>query len=240
MARGIFPRELAEAILPRVWERVQIDPNNPSSWTQQFLILQEVISDEPIPQIFQDRYQEIIDDLCGASRWDASNGLGYWPITFPNFSGDPWSPSGNWHVDHTADERYFNPPKLGLIALHFFSDIAPNGGGTAIRVASHKHVARVLAKAGPEGLPEMEFSRCAVAATRHLTYVEATGQMGDVLFLHPFSVHSASFNNSNRIRVLGHKLFHLSNPVNPAEKNRVEPSLVERATCDVAMLYSGV
>ena len=229
IARAVFPRELAEAILPQVWARLSIDPTNPSTWTHSFVILKEILLDEPIPQIFKSRYLEIIDDLCGASRWEASSGVGYWPISFPNFSGDKWRTTEKWHLDYTADERCFNPPKLGLIAFHFFSDIVPGDGGTAIRIGSHKSVARILPQIGAEGLPKLEFSRHAAATTNHLPYLEATGRIGDVLFLHPLTVHSTSFNNSNRIRVLGHKLFHLSTQMNLPRKNRADHSLVERA-----------
>jgi hypothetical protein len=228
IARSVFPRELADPILPRLWSRLNIDPADPSTWTQSFMILKEIFSDEPIPQIFKNGYREIIDDLCGACRWEASNGMGYWPISFPNFSGDQWRSSEKWHLDYTADERCFNPSKLGLIAFHLFSDIAPGAGGTAIRIGSHKLVARILAQIGAQGMAKLEFSRLAVAATNHLPYLEATGQIGDVLFLHPLTVHSTSVNNSNRIRVLGHKLFHLSDQ-NRARKNLADRSLVDRA-----------
>lgn len=230
VVRRVFSRNLAEDILPLVWAKLDIDPNNPAAWTQSYVILKKVLHDEPIPQIFTHRYVEAVDDLCGMGRGELSNGVGHWPIAFPGFGQTHWQPLQNaWHLDSNTDRHCLNSPKLGLIALHLFTDIAPGGGGTAIRIGSHRYTARILAEAGAEGVPKLELSRRAAAATNHLPYREITGQAGDVLFMHPFTVHAGSTNTSARVRVLGHKLFPLREPMNFERNNPSDYSPVELA-----------
>lgn len=225
----VFSRDVAPAILLRIWKALNIDPKNPTTWPQSFVILKEVFHERPVPQIFTPRYIGTVDDLCGSARWRASEGVGYWPVSFPDFSRAPWQPSGKWHIDCSTEERYLYPPRLGLVAFHLLSDIAPGAGGTAIRVGSHCHAARVLARAGTNSMTNLEFSRKAVAATNELPVQEATGQVGDILFLHPLTVHSTSFNHSDHIRTLGHKLFHLLEPMNFERNNFADFSPVELA-----------
>ncbi len=230
VVRRVFSHDLAEEILPLVWAELDVDPNNPATWAQSYVILKKVLYHEPIPQVFTHRYVEAVDDLCGIGRGELSNGVGYWPIAFPGFGQTHWQPWQNaWHLDSNTDYHYLNSPKLGLIALHLFTDIAPGGGGTAIRLGSHRYTARILADAGAQGVPKLELSRRAAAATNQLPYREITGQTGDVLFMHPFTVHGRSMNTSDRVRILGHKLFQLREPMNFERNNPIDYSPVELA-----------
>ena len=228
IVRKVFPRNLAKDILSFVWAELNMDPNNPSSWTQLYIILKKIFYQEPIPQIFTQRYNEVVNELCGHGKWECDTGVGYWFINFPDFNKSLWCPMQNaWHIDSNTEYHVLNSPKLGLLAFHLFTDIAPDGGGTVVRIGSHKYSARILAKAGPEGLEQTNFSRQTVNATKHLPFVEITGQCGDVMFMHPLTVHTHSVNISNRVRVVGHKCFHLFEPLNFKRQNPVEYSPVE-------------
>lgn len=75
----------------------------------------------------------------------------------------------------------------------------------------------------------MDFSRQTVKATSHLPFKEITGHCGDVLFMHPLTVHTRSSNILNRTRIVGHKFFHLFEPMNFNRQNFHEYSPVEVA-----------
>jgi len=228
VVRQVFPRDLAKDILSSVWAEIDLDPHNPYFQNQLYVILKKVLYQEPIPRIFTQRYIEVVNELCRQGRWECDKGVGYWFITYPDFSKSIWYPIQNsWHIDSNTEYHVLNSRKLGLLTFHLFTDISPGGGGTAVRIGSHKYSARILAKAGPEGLEQTNFSRQTVNATKHLPFVEITGQCGDVMFMHPLTVHTCSVNISNRIRVVGHKFFHLFEPLNFKRQNPVEYSPVE-------------
>ena len=228
MVKNVFPYELAEKIILLIWEELGIDPNNPATWKQSYIILKKILHQCPIPQIFTQQYVEVVNKLCGLGRWESDNGVGYWFITFPGFHQSLWCPSQNeWHLDGNTEYSILKSSKLGLIAFHLFTNISPRGGGTVVRIGSHRYTARILGEAGPEGVSQIELSRKAVSTTKHLPYVEITGQCGDVMFMHPLTVHTRSLNISKQVRIGGHKFFHLYESVNFERKDPGEYSPIE-------------
>jgi hypothetical protein len=230
VVREAFSRELAEPILSMVWAELNIDPNDQSTWTSPKIILRKVLETQPAPQIHTQRYLGAVDDLCGSGRWEATSGVGHWPILFPGFASPPWRPpEGGWHVDINLDHHCINSPELGLLCLELFSDIEPGGGGTAVRAGSHRYIARILAGAKPDGLSGRELVLHARTATEHLPVVETNGHAGDILLLHPFTVHAASPNTGDRVRIAAIKLIRLYEPMNLERQDRGDYSPVELA-----------
>jgi hypothetical protein len=228
VARNVFPGNLAEDILTFVKEEIN-HQNQDSPQDSLFLIHKKVYYSDKISKIFTPRYIEIINELCGQGKWEFDKGIGYWFISYPDSNKSIWQPVQNaWHIDSNTKQHILNS-KLGLLAFHLFTDILPGGGGTAVRIGSHKYSAHILEKTGVQGLHESDFSRQAVKATNHLPFTEITGQCGDVLFMHPLTVHARSSNILNRIRIVGHKFFHLFEPMNLNRQNFLEYSLVEVA-----------
>jgi hypothetical protein len=226
-----FQRELAERIIPMVWAELEIDPNDPSTWTEPVVWLRQVLKKEPIPQIHTKRYHEVIDDLCGQGRWYATNnGAGYWPILLPGFAKPPWRPlNKEWHVEGNWFHHRLSSPEQGLVCLQLFTDIEPGGGGTAVRVGSHRYTACILAEAEPDGLTPRELDLRATAATQHLSVVEVTGEAGDIIIMHPFTVHAPSTNTSDRARIAAIKLIRLYEAMILKRQDTVDYSPVELA-----------
>ena len=228
VVRQIFPGDLKKDVLSSVWAELGKYPENLASSDPSFIILKKVLYSETIAQIFTRRYIEVLNELCGKERWEYDNGVGYFFINYPAFTKSSWFPvQDGWHIDSNTEVHSLNSIKLGLLTFHLFTDISPGGGGTAVRLGSHKYSARILAEAGPQGIQEMDFSRQAVNATKGLPFIEITGQCGDVMFMHPLMVHTRSLNISNQVRIVGHKFFHLIEPMNLNRQNGIKYSPVE-------------
>lgn len=229
---NVFPNHLAKDILSLVLSELQSGNQATSSPESNFIILKKVFYNETISQVFTKKYIGIVNQLCGTERWEYDEGIGHFFINYP-VNKKKWEPVQNsWHVDNNTEYQNITSQKLGLITFHLFTDILPGGGGTAIRLGSHKYSARILSEGGYKGLKEVDFSLQAVKATRHLPFIEITGQAGDVLFMHPLTVHTRSLNISNNIRVIGHKFFHLFETLNFSEQNNGNHSLVEKSIID--------
>ncbi|HSP87912.1 MAG TPA: hypothetical protein VLN45_07245 [Ignavibacteriaceae bacterium] len=226
IARNVFSRNLAKDIRTSFKEDIK-EQNQNLNQDSLFLIHKKVYYNENISKIFTQKYIEIINELCGLGRWEFDKGIGYWFISYPDKNKSVWQPvQSAWHIDSNTKQHTLNS-KLGLLAFHLFTDILPGGGGTAVRIGSHKYSARILEKAGAQGLSELDFSRQAVKTTSHLPFTEITGQCGDVLFMHPLTVHTRSSNILNRTRIVGHKFFHLFEPMNLNRQDFLENSPIE-------------
>ena len=231
--RQAFPRVLAERILPMVWAELGIDPNDRTDRREAMLMLEKVIDTPPVPDIYTERYFGAIDDLCGRGRGRASRGAGYWPIRFPGFANPPWQPPrGGWHLDGRLEHCRLGAPDRGLVGLELFTPIAQYDGGTAIRVGSHRDTARVLYAAEPLGLSQRDLNLQVRAASDHRHVIEMTGDAGDVVLMHPYTVHAASANTWSRVRILANKPFWLHSPMDLARTDPADCSAVERAVVD--------
>jgi hypothetical protein len=231
VVREVFSRAVAEQIIPLVWAKLDIARDDPSTWTGPRVMLRQVLNQRPIPKIHSRRYVQAVADLCGRGRWYAHTGAGIWPILLPGFTPPPWHPPSEdeWHVEGNWFHHRIDSAEQGLVCLQLFTDIEPGGGGTAVRVGSHRYTARILQQAGPNGLTEHELSRRAEAATRDLSVVEVIGSAGDIFLMHPFTVHASSSNTSGRVRIAANKPVHLYKPMNLMRRNPLDYSPVELA-----------
>lgn len=153
----------------------------------------------------------------------------------------------NWHCDGDFFVHYLDSPEQGLLVIPVFSDIKPQGGGTYIAPEGIDLIAKYLA-AHPEGvIPEDRTFRPSTCNTadwrsapgfwshveevkRCQQFVEVTGEVGDVVLLHPLMLHSASRNNLRIPRVITNPPVSLRTPFNFNRENPEEYSLVELKT----------
>jgi hypothetical protein len=110
-----------------------------------------------------------------------------------------------------------------------FSDIGPGDGGTAVRVGSHRTTARALHAAEPDGLASRDYQSAAVQASAHLPFIEAQGEIGDLLLCDGFLVHSVSANTGSQVRIITNNAIHLHEPMNFARADEEEYSVRERS-----------
>lgn len=153
----------------------------------------------------------------------------------------------NWHVDGDFFVHYLDSPEQALLVIPIFSDIEPSGGGTFIAPDGIDLIANYLA-AHPEGVLPISLSFVSSTSTKtdpkddpsywsHLeavkrcnNFVEMSGEVGDVVLLHPLMLHSASRNHLRIPRIITNPPVALREPFKFDRENPEDYSLVERKT----------
>lgn len=231
LVKEAFPRELAERIVELIWSFAPMDPSDRSTWTKARYTVQKTFVNDLTHQLHTRRVHDAMDDLLGEGRYRLEKQLGYSLINLPGFESPPWRAMG-WHVDGTHFHHHLDSREQGLVGLFLHTDILPEGGGTAIRPGSHRVVAGILQQAEPDGLNSRDLIQQSAAATENLAGVEVIGRAGDMVLMHPFTVHGSSTNCSDRIRIASnicvplHEKMHLHR-TDPAEYSPVERAIVE-------------
>lgn len=153
----------------------------------------------------------------------------------------------NWHVDGDFFVHFLDSPEQALLVIPVFSEIRPRGGGTFVAPDGIDMIARYLLS-HPEGVMPDGFTFYPSNSTypdprndpgfwSHLEevkkckkFVEVTGEVGDVVLLHPLMLHSASKNHLREPRVIVNPPVGLREPFNLNRDDPSEYSLVERKT----------
>jgi hypothetical protein len=234
--RGCFSRELALDLTSRACERLYCSLSDPTTW--------------PSGRMRPPESQRVSFESIAPRAWQAACELvgGAERVKVPctwgdgfiiNFGGQPeldWQPPSaqphpvfNWHKDGDFFRHFLDSPEQGLLVIGVFSDIESRGGGTFIACDSVGHVARHLA-AHPEGVLPSELRAPAQdIVARCEDFMETTGEIGDVVLLHPFMLHSQSLNASSRARFIVNPPVQLREPMQFARARSEEHSVVERA-----------
>jgi hypothetical protein len=116
-----------------------------------------------------------------------------------------------WHVDGDMFLHFLDSADQGLLVVVLFSDIHPQGGGTFIACDSVEKIARYLA-AHPEGVEPNGFSaKTLIQQCKDCR--ETTGKAGDVFLLHPFTLHTSSYNHRPEARFMINPVVELREPM---------------------------
>lgn len=195
------------------------------------------------------KFLKSIDELCGIGSTD-SFGLGWWTITFPGISIPPWTVNGHYHIDGSNYQHYPFSRNIGLIPMMFFSDVLISGGGTTVVEGSHLEASNILFEAGLKGCGSKELNNKVTeyCFENESNIVELTGNIGDIVFMHPFLLHARSTNispvNLDSVRVLCHPTISLKNNMNfckPfSELSIVEQSIVLSLVDDEASFFDEI
>lgn len=229
VVRRAFRPETAEQLLPHVWARTHEDPEDRATWKQPDAQIEEVITEGPVAELFTPRFCGSVDDLVGKGRWTTRRGFGWVILRLPGFYQLPWRPpASGWHVDGMDFQHHLTSHEIGLVGIEMLTDIISGGGGTAVRVGSHKVISRLLNESEPAGVSYTELRRIA-EGIQHLPAVEVSGQAGDVLWMHPHLVHARSPNVRDTIRVAANRSIVLRERMNLKRERGADYSLVERA-----------
>lgn len=151
------------------------------------------------------------------------------------------------YFDNILQVHYLDSPEQALLVIPIYEEIKPRGGGTYISPDGLNLIARYLAS-HPEGVLPTGLSFTPSTSTcedvkddpgywSHLKeikrcseFVEMTGDVGDVVLLHPLMLHTASKNYTRIPRIITNPPVALKEPFNFARGNPEEYSLVERKT----------
>ncbi len=126
-------------------------------------------------------------------------------VNFPD-PDTPWwppssweSPGAGWHKDGDWFRHFLDSPEQALLGIVFWRDVTERQGPTYVVADSISPVARLLAN-HPEGLAPPLPMKAIVARCRD--FRPLTGRQGTIVWAHPFLVHSASVNSTDRLRII--------------------------------------
>lgn len=247
VVKGAFSSETAKACSDLIWEDMERDQyikrHDASTWPAVKCALEQTFhqnSGVPWCNVYTPRLLAAIDEICGLDTAKPF-GCGWWMITFPASSIDikgqappQWAIEGAWHVDGHWFDHYLHSPEVGLVVIMLFSDIRPNGGGTALAEGSHIDVIQSLCEHGLDGCRNTALARHTLRKGHVYDIVEVTGDAGDVVLLHPLLLHARSSNLSTSpptVRIIAHPRIPLKAPLNLLQPR----SLLECTTADAVM-----
>ncbi|OAL19298.1 hypothetical protein AYO22_09842 [Fonsecaea multimorphosa] len=234
-----FSTELAERWTSSIWTRLGADPDDKSTWPTEKLNMpgHTVIS---VKEHAPKAYAAMCELVGGEDR--VADWCKYWKDGFiPNLGKPEYKETDpldfrsldNWHCDGDWFTHFLDSPEQALLVIPLFTEIKPKGGGTVICTDGIKLVAEKLYSLpqgatpylAPRGTPEIPKSNPErrklwnswvkdSSLTRDESFHEATGQVGDVYFLHPFMLHSASRNLLRSVRIITNPPVALKEPFN--------------------------
>ncbi len=212
---GCFEPQAAREWIDMGWQRLGYDPKNPATWEEK-RVHQAATERVKIRDFAPDAFAAICD-LCGGEErigepsW--SNGF-IWNLGIG--ADQPWqSPQERevgWHKDGDFFRHFLDSPEQALLTIVLWDDIEPRGGGTFVACDSVPIVAKFLAE-HPEGVMPGEFPFRAMKNECQV-FIEASGQAGDVILMHPYILHAASQNVRGKARIISNPPVHLQEPMN--------------------------
>ena len=236
VVKGAFSKDIAALVRERTWaqlaEQHGVNRGDPASWARSFHgprglrgyvrtggnDLRFALRTDA-PQAFAAQ----LDVLGGPERLPPDAELSWGSGAIANLGAPDhaeWQPpqprQPGWHKDGWHFRHFLNSPEQGLLTVPIYSDIQPRSGGTFIATDSIAPVTRLLA-AHPEG-----FHADSVQGAGYLipylieqcsSFEELTGEAGDMAILHPYMLHRAAPNPSDRPRFIANVAVVLNEPM---------------------------
>ncbi|KAJ9610473.1 hypothetical protein H2200_005250 [Cladophialophora chaetospira] len=226
-----------------VWTRLGMDPNDKTTWIRERTNMPEHRRLN-VPDFAPKAWDAICDLVGGEERvteksktWSDSFIVNLGTVENEGKELDPKELEG-WHVDGDFFIHFLDSPEQGLLVIPLFTDIHPNGGGTWICNEGPKRVGQWLydhpngvnpwmGPVGEERDPSLHFFNNIIKDCADSSFHEMTGNLGDVILLHPLMLHSASKNGRRLVRIITNPPVSLNEPfifdrVNPDEYSLVE------------------
>ena len=221
--RQAFDADAAAAMRAVVWDDLEksgVLRRQPSTWTIERPTGLQPLKDDPAFAFGSERVLNAMAAILETWAFEIPRRWGALFIAFP--TREPWGvPASGWHVDaHYASPLW--PPK-GVQTFALFGDLFPRSGATQILSGGHRLIHRwFLENPAPAGARSLDMRK---SLRRHpyvrdlhtegdreariarftgrveevdgipLQVVETTGAAGDVILLHPLTLHVAAPNN---------------------------------------------
>ncbi|MEO2004697.1 MAG: hypothetical protein ABGY41_11420 [Candidatus Poribacteria bacterium] len=229
--KGAVSKELAREWRDFAYERLGYDPHDPATWESERIHMPSMNS-AAVRDIAPRAHAAICDAVGGEDRladpdfrW--ADGM---IVNFSQGADRDWDPpsaeAGGWHKDGDWFKHFLDSPEQGLLIIVIWSDIKPQSGGTFVACDSVKPIAKFLVDR-PEGcLPQdvhfgEHIGKCS-------DFAEITGEIGDVVIIHPFMLHASSQNPSGVPRFITNPAVRIKEPMSFNRENPADYSLVER------------
>ncbi|KAJ5310098.1 uncharacterized protein N7443_002559 [Penicillium atrosanguineum] len=242
---GCFSRAKAAQWTADVWIRLGYSPNDKSTWAAERIHMPDHKC-EPVKTFAPKAWAAMCQLLGGENRMMAHSAT--WNDAFIVNLGTAESEGkvprptelDGWHADGDFFTHFLDSPEQGLLVIPLFTDIQEHAGGTMVCSDSIKSVARYLYD-HPEGVSPYMVPRGSGQDPHKLDFYdsiiqdchefhEMTGNVGDVVLLHPLMVHSASINSLRIPRIITNPPVSLNEPFNFDRNDPSQYSIVEKKT----------
>lgn len=197
------------------FERIDADPDDPATWPPGWHAIAPTEA-PPIAEVAPEA-GAVLAALVGESTPVKFGGLPDNLIfNFPDdrawWPAERWDdPAANYHKDGDWFRHFLDSPEQGLLGIVFWRDVEEKQGPTYVAADSIGPVARFLASqpggVDPTDLPYHDL----LAPCRD--FRPLTGRQGTIVFAHPFLLHSASVNATDRARVISNTSVILHEPL---------------------------
>ena len=230
----------------QAFERLGYDAGDPDTWEKPIVWLDHH-NKMPVRELAPDAWNAICDVVGGEDRIDGTtryieskhftrieplNWSDSFVVNFRKGADQPWQPPSaahtGWHKDGSFFRHFLDSWEQALLVIVLWSDIAPQGGGTFIATDSLEVMAKFFL-GHPEGVAPEDFDFQDLIAQCH-DFEEVTGEVGDVIIMHPFMLHASSPNHSGKVRFITNPPVILKEPLDLNRENEEDFSLLERAT----------
>jgi hypothetical protein len=236
------PQALDAGVIRRavdlMWTRLGYDRDDPATWTEAKIHMpnhEHFEVKDVAPRAFA-----AICELCGgAERIHPPTWGDGFIANFHFGDGMPWVPPGpqmtGWHKDGDFFRHFLDSPEQGLLTIVLWSDVQERGGATFLAADSVGPVARHLLD-HPEGVNPLSAPGESYGGFPFKTMIHAcrdfraaTGAAGDVYLMHPFLLHTSSFNALKLPRLITNPPVALTHPMRFDRPHWNDHSPVEQA-----------
>ena len=230
--KNAFTREQAAPYTDLLWTRLGWDADDKSTWDQPRVHMPSQ-NRLDVPIFAPRAYGAACELLGGEERIKTPMQWGDSFIVNVGTDDDAqtWEPPsadvGGWHKDGDWFQHFLDSPEQGLLVIVLWSDVLPTGGATFMATDSVPVVARFMAR-HPEGVDPFGFDFRTMICKCH-DFAEATGELGDIVLMHPFMLHTSSKNALRAVRLITNPAVSLKEPMRFDRANPDDFSLVERA-----------
>ena len=229
--KNCFTAEAIKGWVDRGWIRIGVDRDDPSQWNEKRVHLsarESVDAKEFAPRAWYGAMELLGGEDRVELPWEWHDGF----IANLGVGDDrPWDPPGpdvsGWHKDGDFFRHFLDSPEQGLLTIVLWTDMYHQGGGTFVATDSIGVVARYLAE-HPEGVLPDEIDVDGLIHQCH-DFVEMTGELGDVVLMHPYMLHATSQNVIKHGRLITNPPITLRGPLEFDRDDPADFSPVERA-----------
>jgi len=244
--KNCFERDIAEVWTDDAFKRLGYDKQDPSTWEKPIVWLDHY-NKMPVRELAPKAWGAICDIVGGEEHIDGStryieskhfttieplNWSDSFVVNFRKGADEPWQPPSakvkGWHKDGSFFRHFLDSWEQTLLVIVLWSDIEPKGGGTFIAPDSVKKMAKFFLE-HPEGVAPSDFDFQNLIAQCE-EFEEVTGEVGDVIIMHPFMLHASSQNHSGKVRFITNPPVILKEPLNFNRENGENFSPLELAT----------
>ena len=145
-----------------------------------------------------------------------------------------------WHVDGDFFVHFLDSPEQALLVIPCWTNVEHNGGATYICSDGPKvigqhlcdHPEGVMPRMNPRGteVTNLDFYNKLCHSRPASSFHEMTGEIGDVILMHPLMLHTASHNPRRLARVITNPPVSLKEPFKFDREDPSQYSLVELKT----------